>query len=168
MFTVNIPQVLVVYEHAMLFLLELLFQWNHQYVQSKGFPMSSLHASYVEQKMVFRSNMQVFGSTCGSHGSNQYQGDNPHFLQSVSPHHLLQKFPHGLARRLRNCCLRSRAHFGDGAFPRWCSSWMVLSPGNYQSGSGLPECDDLRRQGMSQKMAAPALLFQQTRWWDLS
>ena len=24
---------------------------------------------------MFRSNMQVFGSTCGSHGSNQYQGE---------------------------------------------------------------------------------------------
>ena len=56
----------------MLFLLELLFQWIHQYVQFRGFLISFVHASFVEQKLVFWSNMQVFGSTCGSYGLNQY------------------------------------------------------------------------------------------------
>ena len=70
--TVNIPHVLVFYEHAMLFLLELLFQGYHQYAQFRGSLISFVRASFVEQKLVFWSNMQVFGSTCGSHGSNQY------------------------------------------------------------------------------------------------
>ena len=73
MLTVNIPHVLVFYEHAMLFLLELLFQGYQQYAQFRGSLISFVHASFVEQKLVFWSNMQVFGSTCGSHGSNQYQ-----------------------------------------------------------------------------------------------
>ena len=73
MLTVNIPHVLVFYEHAMLFLLELLFQGYHQYAQFRGSLISFVHASFVEQKLVFWLNMQVFGSTCGSHGSNQYQ-----------------------------------------------------------------------------------------------
>lgn len=68
----NIPHVLVFYEHAMLFLLELPFQRYHQYVQHRGYLISFVHASFVEQKLVVWSNMQVFGSTCGSYGSNQY------------------------------------------------------------------------------------------------
>ena len=63
--TVGIPHVLVLYEHAML------FQGIHQYVQFRGCLISFLHASFVEQKLMFWSH--VFGSTCGSHGSNQYQ-----------------------------------------------------------------------------------------------
>ena len=72
MLTVNIPHVLFFYEHATLFLLELLFQGYHQYAEFRG-SISFVHASFVEQKLVFWSNMQVFGSTCDSHGSNQYQ-----------------------------------------------------------------------------------------------
>ena len=68
MLTVNIQHVLVFYEHGMLFLLELLFQGYHQCAQFGGSFISFVHASFVEQKLVFWSNMQVFGSTCGSYG----------------------------------------------------------------------------------------------------
>ena len=58
------------YEHAMLFLLELLLQGVHQYAQFRGSLISFVHAGFVEQKLVFWSNMQVSGSTCSSNGSN--------------------------------------------------------------------------------------------------
>ena len=83
MLKVNIPHVLVFYEHSILFPLELLFQWIHHYFLFRGYLISSVHARFFEQKMVFRSNMQVFGSTCGSTGSNQYQHDRaPYFTGS--------------------------------------------------------------------------------------
>ena len=72
MLTVNMRHVLVFYEHATLFPLELLFQWSHKNCHFKGFLISFVHASFIEHKVVFWSNMQVFGSTCGSYGSNQY------------------------------------------------------------------------------------------------
>ena len=66
---------LVFYEHAMLFSLELLFQGYPQYAQLKSSLISFVHASFVEQKMVFWTNMQqVFGSTYGSNGSHQILG----------------------------------------------------------------------------------------------
>ena len=48
MLTVNIPHVLVFCEHAMLFLLELLFQGYHQYAQFRGSFIIFVHASFVE------------------------------------------------------------------------------------------------------------------------
>ena len=84
MLTVNIPHVLVFYEHAMLFLLELLFQGYPQYGQFRGSLISFVHASFVEEKLVFWSNIQVFGSTCGSHGSNQYQGGKCYLYRHIT------------------------------------------------------------------------------------
>ena len=68
--------VLVLHEHSILFQLELIFQRIYQYVQFGAYLISSVHACFIEQKLVFRSNMQVLGSTCGSLGSNQYQHVN--------------------------------------------------------------------------------------------
>ena len=45
MLTVNIPHVLVFYKHAILFLLELLFQGYHQYAKFRGSFISFVHAS---------------------------------------------------------------------------------------------------------------------------
>ena len=64
---VNILHVLV--------LLGLLFQGIHQYVLFRGSLISLIHAIVVEQKLVFQSNIQVFGSTSDLYGSNQYQHD---------------------------------------------------------------------------------------------
>ena len=73
MLTVNILHVLVFNEHAILVLLELLFEGFHQYGQFSVSLISFVHTSFVEQRLVFWSNLQVLGSTCGSHASNQYQ-----------------------------------------------------------------------------------------------
>ena len=81
MLTVNMRHVLVFYEHATLFPLELLFQWSHKNCHFKGFLISFVHASFIEHKVVFWSNMQVFGSTCGSYGLNQYQHDKVTIIQ---------------------------------------------------------------------------------------
>ena len=85
MLTVNIPHVLVFYEHAMLFLLELLFQGYPQYAQFWDSLKSFVHSSFVEQKLVFWSNIQVFGSTCGPHGSNIriYKAFDGHNLSQI-------------------------------------------------------------------------------------
>ena len=57
MLTVNITHVLILisYEHVMLFLLEWLFQEFHQYAQYWGSLISFIHASFVEQRLVFWS-----------------------------------------------------------------------------------------------------------------
>ena len=52
MLTVNIPHVLFFYEHAMLFLLELLFQGYPQYDQFRGSLISFVHASFIFLEMV--------------------------------------------------------------------------------------------------------------------
>ena len=51
--------ILVFYKHAMLSLLEFLFQGYHQYAQFRGSFISFIHASFVEQTLVFWSNMLV-------------------------------------------------------------------------------------------------------------